>query len=128
MWLALAIRASREVASWAKSHPLRKLMRKLSVFKLNSLCSQHGPGLGSSGRAAILEALGSTESMNQYMEIDLCGQVSHTELLDSVKQSSFCWPANTKGRPINFTESSIWRSCLYPAVSSPSFKSVEEGL
>lgn len=46
MWLALAIRASREVASWAKFHLLLKLMGKLSVFKLNSLCSQYGPGLG----------------------------------------------------------------------------------
>lgn len=99
----------------------------LTVFAASMVQGWEG-----SGRAAILEALGSTDSTNQYMEIDLCGQVSHTELLDSVNQSqvwsSFCWPANTKGRPINFTESSIWRSFLYPAVSSPSFKSVEKGL
>lgn len=98
----------------------------LTVFAVSMVQDWEG-----SGRAVILEALGSTDSMNQYMEIDLCGQVSHTELLNSVNQSqnwsSICWSANAKGRPIKVTVFNVEASSLSRS-SSHSFKSVEEGL
>lgn len=92
----------------------------LTVFVVSMVQGWEG-----SGRAVILEALGSTDSMNQYMKIDLCGQVSHTELLNSVNQSqnwsSICWPANAKEGQL-MSQSSMWRPYLYPTAAAPLLK------
>lgn len=84
-------------------------------------------GWEGSGREAVLEALGPTDTMNHYVGTGLCGQVSHTELSDSVNLE-FLQAASRHQSAHDLTESLIWRLHLYPVVSSPSSKVVENSL